>query len=86
VTTLGPDYIDRTIATIRNHRDADNVWPQWANALADEVERLREERDRLDQALMIAAVRLFGDEVGIDGAQGVYDELLALSLPDREDV
>jgi hypothetical protein len=44
-----------------------------------EVERLREERDRLDQALMIAAVRLFGDEVGIDGAQGVYDELLALA-------
>ncbi len=34
------DYIARTIATIRNHRDADNCWPQWANALADEIERL----------------------------------------------
>ncbi len=34
------DYIGRTIATIRNHRDAENCWPQWANALADEIERL----------------------------------------------
>ena len=37
------DYIDRTIATIRNHRDADNCWPQWANILADEIEDLRAE-------------------------------------------
>ncbi len=35
------DYIDRTIATVRNHRDADNCWPQWANIFADEIERLR---------------------------------------------
>jgi hypothetical protein len=38
-----PDYIDRIIETVRNHRDADNSWPQWANHLADEVVRLREE-------------------------------------------
>ena len=37
------DYIDRTIATVRNHRDADNCWPQWANIFADEIERLRAE-------------------------------------------
>jgi hypothetical protein len=34
------DYLTRTIATIRNHRDADNCWPQWANLLADEIERM----------------------------------------------
>ena len=34
------DYIERTIATVRNHRDADNCWPQWANIFADEIERL----------------------------------------------
>lgn len=44
------DYIDRTIATVRNHRDADNCWPQWANAFADEIEKLRAEREYLDKA------------------------------------
>ncbi len=34
------DYIARTIATVRNHKDAENCWPQWANAFADEIERL----------------------------------------------
>src|SRR5262252_7638550 len=28
-------YLERTIATVRNHRDADNCWPQWANIFAD---------------------------------------------------
>jgi hypothetical protein len=37
----GVDYIDRTIETVRNHRDADNCWPQWANIFADEIEDLR---------------------------------------------
>ena len=37
------DYIDRTIATVRNHRDADNCWPQWANLFADEIEYLRKD-------------------------------------------
>jgi hypothetical protein len=43
-------YLERTIATVRNHREADNCWPQWANIFADEIERLWEceaERDRL---------------------------------------
>lgn len=35
-----PDYIARTIATVRNHRDADNCWPQWANIFADQIEAL----------------------------------------------
>jgi uncharacterized protein YlxW (UPF0749 family) len=43
------DYIDRTIATIRNHQDADNVWPQWANVLADEVETLRTREQQLEE-------------------------------------
>ena len=52
------DYIARTIATVRNHRDAENCWPQWANIFADEIERLdallaeRDERiRRLEEAL-----------------------------------
>jgi hypothetical protein len=47
----GRDYIDRTIATVRNHRDADNCWPQWANIFADEIEALRADRDRLRDRL-----------------------------------
>jgi len=33
-------YLERTIATVRNHRNADNCWPSWANIFADEIERL----------------------------------------------
>ena len=47
----GPDYIDRTIATVRNHRDADNCWPQWANIFADEIEDLRVRVETLEAAL-----------------------------------
>ncbi len=43
------DYIARTIATIRNHRDADNCWPQWANKLADEIERLDAELEQAER-------------------------------------
>ena len=45
------DYLERTIETVRNHRDADNCWPQWANIFADEIERLWAERDELRTAL-----------------------------------
>src|SRR5262245_31280817 len=41
------DYLERTIATVRNHRSADNCWPQWANIFADEIESLWAERLRL---------------------------------------
>jgi hypothetical protein len=41
------DYLERTIATVRNHRDADNCWPQWANIFADEIERLWKIEDAL---------------------------------------
>ncbi len=43
------DYLERTIATVRNHRDADNCWPQWANIFADEIERLWAENERLHE-------------------------------------
>lgn len=36
------DYLERTIETVRNHRNADNCWPSWANIFADEIERLWE--------------------------------------------
>ena len=36
-------YIDTTIATVRQHRSSDNAWPQWTNALADQIEELRAE-------------------------------------------
>jgi hypothetical protein len=45
------DYIDRTIATVRNHRDADNCWPQWANIFADEIEDLRADLTEARNAL-----------------------------------
>lgn len=45
------DYIDRTIETVRVHRDAANSWPQWANILADEIEDLRADVDAIGAAL-----------------------------------
>lgn len=37
-----PDYIDRTIESVRNFQHVkDNCWPQWANIFADEIEDLR---------------------------------------------
>lgn len=53
-TDMADDYIERTIATVRNHRDSENSWPQWANVLADEVERLVAERDQLRETIGIA--------------------------------
>lgn len=43
--THSREYIERTIATVRNHADSDNSWPQWANVLADEIERLWDVED-----------------------------------------
>jgi archaellum component FlaC len=54
-----PTYIDRTIATVRNHRDADNMWPQWANIFADEIEDLRED---------LKALKTLYREMGNDAA------------------
>jgi hypothetical protein len=45
------DYLERTIATVRNHREADNCWPQWANIFADEIERLWDVEDARRQEL-----------------------------------
>lgn len=55
------DYLERTIATVRIHREADNCWPQWANIFADEIERLwgenellRRERDSVLRQFQVA--------------------------------
>ena len=57
------DYIERTIATVRNHQDADNCWPQWANIFADEIERCWAEIDRLQQRqLRLMELVSHGDE------------------------
>jgi hypothetical protein len=45
------DYIARTIETVRNHKDADNSWPQWANIFADQIESLEAELERVTAAL-----------------------------------
>lgn len=45
--TYDRSYLERTIATVRNHRDADNCWPSWANIFADEIERLWAENEKL---------------------------------------
>lgn len=47
---ISRDYLERTIATVRNHRAADNCWPQWANIFADEIERLWDQIDAADAA------------------------------------
>jgi hypothetical protein len=44
------DYIARTIATVRIHKDADNCWPQWANIFADQIESLEAELERVTTA------------------------------------
>lgn len=44
------DYLERTIETVRNHRNADNCWPSWANIFADEIERLWDEVERYELA------------------------------------
>jgi hypothetical protein len=44
------DYIARTIETVRNHKDADNCWPQWANIFADQIESLEAELERVTAA------------------------------------
>jgi hypothetical protein len=49
-----PDYIARTIETVRNHKDADNCWPQWANIFADQIEALTAENKTLRAALSSA--------------------------------
>jgi len=41
------DYLERTIATVRNHRDSGNYWPTLANIFADEIERLWQIEDAL---------------------------------------
>ena len=65
------DYLERTILTVRIHRDADNCWPQWANIFADEIERLWAENARLREA----ALALY-EEVEMAESVGIC-------LPDR---
>ena len=78
------DYIVRTIATVRNHREADNCWPQWANSFADEIERcwaaLREARDENERLLDgIGEI-----SVSLDGWAGDALRALAVSPPADE--
>src|SRR5690242_19301884 len=49
------DYLERTILTVRNHRGADNCWPQWANIFADEIERLWKVEDAAERRARTAA-------------------------------
>lgn len=56
------DYIERTIATVRNHQGADNCWPQWANIFADEIERLRE---RLEEIKTLASDPFVSESVAL---------------------
>ena len=46
-----PDYIARTIETVRNHKDAENCWPQWANIFADQIEAYAAVVERYENAL-----------------------------------
>jgi hypothetical protein len=57
------DYIARTIETVRNHKDADNCWPQWANIFADQIESLEAELERVTAALQEARPYVYGISV-----------------------
>lgn len=46
-----PDYIARTIETVRNHRNAGNCWPQWANIFADQIEAYEQHVAGLERQL-----------------------------------
>jgi hypothetical protein len=74
------DYLERTIATVRNHRDAENCWPQWANIFADEIERLWRAEDALNE---IAAIEYTGFEsinsTRLGTAQRIAREALRLT-------
>lgn len=61
------DYIERTIATVRNHADADSSWPQWANVFADEIERLWGLEEQLDALLNAARKALPEDRRDDEG-------------------
>lgn len=65
------DYIDRTIATVRNHRGADNCWPQWANIFADEIEALRADRDALAARVAELEAKLASTEADY---QAMYEQ------------
>lgn len=72
------DYLEHTIATVRNHREAENCWPQWANIFADEIERLWEQQAEIRGSLTALATGGIG---GIEFAEEVqriiYDGSLA---------
>jgi hypothetical protein len=77
-----PDYIDRTIATVRNHRDADNCWPQWANIFADEIERLREQLEAVEAR--VAALTQGNEQhtAFVKEIQGCLADLGSVPVPD----
>ena len=69
------DYIDRTIATVRNHRDADNCWPSWANIFADEIEDLRADLERVvDRAARSIAAHEYDTGQLLEGGDWVPEE------------
>lgn len=88
------DYIERTIATVRNHRGADNCWPQWANVLADEIEscwadleQATRERDeaRYDEQVEAGIANEFRDAVTQERERAEHAEGLLAQQQERSE-
>jgi hypothetical protein len=75
------DYIARTIATVRIHKDADNCWPQWANIFADQIESLEAELERVTAALRAIKATLGPDvpDCCCEGCQAEMNETLRIA-------
>lgn len=71
------DYLETTIATVRQHRNADNCWPQWANIFADEIEalwKIEDARAAEDAALISGAA-----EGATESLRGYLEEIKRLA-------
>lgn len=71
-----PDYIDRTIETVRCHLEAENCWPQWANIFATEIIHLRRE---------LAEARAACDETSAGDGRTIEQLLVAVCEPDMHE-
>jgi hypothetical protein len=81
------DYLQRTIATVRNHSPEENSWVAWANLFADEIERLWRLEEQLETYEF--ALRELADDgrrqrIGQGGGIALYVREVLNSNPARE--
>jgi hypothetical protein len=82
---MSRDYLERTIATVRNHAAAkSNVWPQWANTFADEIERLWMVEVELTERIRVLS-EVLPYEIGEDTYRWLPEQIQELYAPIHED-